>query len=449
MKASPPNTHKACATLKRYQGEKWLPMSLPDECRPWLDGGKHAFRQHKKGRRRARYAIDQLVSQYPWRWPKRRVIFISDLHADADALLASLTASGGVKRTGKGDKHFKLTARGKKSVFIFGGDFFDKGPSNLRLLRVLKRLIDQKARVKLLAGNHDVRVLFGMRTAGLAADVQNGHFFVRMGAKAIPLLKEIRDQYLTEKNALDKTPDTKQCRLLLLPQQTWFAGFEEAAKSHLSPQACERELAKIAKKSAAFEDQCHKAGLTLREVYASAMMWQKLFLKPKGEFYWFYKNLKLTLKRGSFLFVHAGLDDALAEQISQKGIKPLNRTFCQQLKGKPFDFYYGTLANSIRTKYRAVDHPLSKRGARRAHTAGIHAIVHGHRNLHRGQRLALRREMLHVECDITLDKHSRQKESLKGLGAGATIIDPTGFVAGICTDWPAIKIFQPQSVPTA
>ncbi|UTF59901.1 metallophosphoesterase [Gilvimarinus sp. DA14] len=445
MNAESSLNSKAISQLTHYEGEKWLPMTLPDHVRPWLDEGKHAFRQRKRGRRRARHAIDQQVSQYPWVWPKRRIIFISDLHADADALLASLVASGGVIRTGKGDNKFKLSKQGKKSVFVFGGDFFDKGPSNLRLLRVLKNLIDQKARVKLLAGNHDVRVLFGMRTAGCAADVKNGHFFVRMGAKAIPLLKEIRNEYLSGKNALADVPDTKQCRQLLLPQNTWFAGFQEAAKSQLSPAACERELAKIAKKSAEFEDQCHKAGLTLREVYASALLWQKLFLSKSGEFYWFYKKLRLALKRGSFLFVHAGLDDNLANEISTRGLTPLNKEFAKQLKGSPFDFYYGSLANSIRTKYRAVDHPLSKHGARRTHSAGIHAIVHGHRNLHRGQRLALRRELLHIECDITLDKHSRKKESLKGLGAGATIIDPKGFVAGISSDWPAIKLFQPQA----
>ncbi|WP_157471720.1 metallophosphoesterase family protein [Gilvimarinus agarilyticus] len=434
------------AKLGRYQGKKWLPMALPTECQPWLDEGKHALRQHKKGHRRARHGIHQWMTQYEWHWPKRRVIFISDLHADADALLASLTASGGVKRTGTSDRHFALTKQGKASVFVFGGDFFDKGPSNLRLLRVLKHLIELNAKVELLAGNHDVRVLYGMRTAGNANDPLNGHFFVRMGAKAIPFLQEIRDEYLTGDKALAGVPGTQKCRQLLLPKPAWFNEFPEQAKTHLSAPACERELKKIAKKTAAFEQQCQDAGLSLKEAYASAKLWQKLFLSPKGEFYWFFNTLKLASKRGSFLFVHAGLDDHLADEINKHGIKPLNKAFSKQLKGAPFDFYYGSLANSVRTKYRDVDHPLSKHGSKRAHMAGIHAIVHGHRNLHHGQRLALRRELLHFECDITLDKHSRKKESLPGLGAGATLIDPSGFIAGISSDWPVIKIFQPESV---
>ncbi len=435
----------ACAKLTLYQGSQWLSVPLPSTVRPWLNEGRHALRQHKKGRRRARHAIEQLTARHHWRWPNKRIIFITDLHADADALLNSLVASGGVKRTGEEDDSFTLTKRGKKSVFIFGGDYFDKGPSNLRLLRVLKKLIDLKANVKMLAGNHDVRVLFGMRTAGDAADALNGHFFARMGSKAIPLLTEIRNEHSAFDSVLTDVPDTQQCKRLLLPQSAWFAEFREAASGKLSHAACERELDKVAKKTAEFEEQCEQAGLTLREVYASAKLWQQLFLSPSGEFYWFYKKLKLALKHGSFLFVHAGMDDNLAGMIADKSIKSLNKTFKKQLKGSPFAFYYGSLANCIRTKYRVEDYPLSKHGARRAHSAGVHAIVHGHRNLHHGQRLVLRRELLHVECDITLDKHSREKEQLAGLGAGATIIDPSGFIAGISSDWPTVKLFQPKS----
>jgi hypothetical protein len=59
--------------------------------------------------------------------------------------------------------------------------------------------------------------------------------------------------------------------------------------------------------------------------------------------------------------------------------------------------------------------------------------------------LRLRRGMLHIECDITLDRHSRRKEGLKGPGAGVTIIRPEGKVLGISTDYPHAKLFDPQA----
>ena len=103
----------------------------------------------------------------------RRMIFEEDEelrwkgHADADALLNSLEATGGVERRGCSDE-FRVTPRGRSAVFVMGGDYLDKGPSNLRLLRVLKRLLDSDARVVLLAGNHDVRTLLAIAFAEMS-----------------------------------------------------------------------------------------------------------------------------------------------------------------------------------------------------------------------------------------------------------------------------------------
>ena len=52
------------------------------------------------------------------------------------------------------------------------------------------------ARVKLLAGNHDVRLLMGLRAMKLKRDTLTEHLFVRMGPKVVPLLKEIHAEYL-------------------------------------------------------------------------------------------------------------------------------------------------------------------------------------------------------------------------------------------------------------
>ncbi|WP_235936988.1 hypothetical protein [Vreelandella azerica] len=49
-----------------------------------------------------------------------------------------------------------------------------------------------------------------------------------------------------------------------------------------------------------------------------------------------------------------------------------------------FSFYYGSLANTFRTKYRKADLPLTQHGARVARKAGIQVLVHGHINQHGG-----------------------------------------------------------------
>jgi hypothetical protein len=78
-----------------------------------------------------------------------------------------------------------------------------------------------------------------------------------------------------------------------------------------------------------------------------------------------------------------------------------------------------------------------------AYRRGIHTIVHGHRNITRGQRLMLRRGMVHVESDITMDRNSRRKEGLDGYGVGVTIVDRKRII-GISTDYPHAKVFEPK-----
>ena len=171
-------------------------------------------------------------------------------------------------------------------------------------------------------------------------------------------------------------------------------------------------------------------------------MIQRLFLDRKGEFAWFFNNMELTHREGSFLFLHAGLDDRIAGVIQNMGLKALNRMFRKQLFGYPFDFYYGPLANMIRTKYRPADMPLTAYGADLIHGMGIHAVVHGHLNLRHGQRIVLRRGIVNFECDTTMNRNTRAKEGLSGYGVGVTIIEPDGRVIGISCDYPYKKIFQ-------
>ncbi|MBP0047254.1 metallophosphoesterase [Marinobacterium sp. AK62] len=384
-----------------------------------------------------------------WHWPRRPVIFISDPHADPQAFEASLVASGGVKlKDTAGSGHFTLTKAGRKAEFIIGGDCLDKGPSNLQMLRSLKRLYDTGASVTLLAGNHDLRLMMGLRSMQQKRHTGNAHLFARMGKKVIPLFREVLDAE-PGRNWLKGVPDADTCRKRLLPGEDWFERFPDHARGILTEAGIARELKKMRSKADSFERHCEAAGMDIRTVYAVARHCQKLFLKPRGEFYWFFKRMQLVRKRGSFLFLHAGLDDAMGALIARRGLKTVNKRFRKALKGDLFSFYYSSLANTFRTKYRAADLPLTEAGVEAVQSSGIRALVHGHINRTRGQRLALQQGLLHLEADITLDRHSRRQEGLRGVGCGATIIHPKRHILGISNDYPFAKVFRPETFNAA
>ena len=393
-------------------------------------------------RTQLRESLECAMAERPWSWPKQPIIFISDAHADADAFRESLLASGGLSVNSAGD--YLLTALGRRAKFIIGGDCLDKGPSNLALLRSVKKLMDTGAKVKLLAGNHDVRLLVGLRAMSLRKHCDTEHLFIRMAPKVNPLLKEIYTEYLDGKpNALKGVPSSEECRRRLFPSEDWYSRFQQSAQGRMPDEAIERELSRMRKKIEGAEQAFAEFGFGMRELYATAKQCQRLFLKTNGEFSWFFKKMQLVHRSGSFLFVHAGLDDKAVDIIQRHGVKKMNKLYRKQLKDNLFDFYYGVVANTLRTKYRDVDMSLSEKAVLKAYREGIHAVVHGHRNHLDGQRLMLRHGMLHVEGDITMDRNSRRKEGLRGLGVGATIIEPEGRVLGISNDYHAIKVFSP------
>lgn len=71
----------------------------------------------------------------------RNTYFFTDLHADRDALDRSLDM-----------------CEDAAALYLFGGDCLDKGPSNLDLLTEIRSLAAE-VDVKILAGNHDLRML--------------------------------------------------------------------------------------------------------------------------------------------------------------------------------------------------------------------------------------------------------------------------------------------------
>jgi hypothetical protein len=211
-------------------------------------------------------------------------------------------------------------------------------------------------------------------------------------------------------------------------------------------QAVQRELLRMRHKVDVFEEACHEADLTLRDVYATLQKCRELFIDDDGEFSWFYRDMQLAHRAGSFLFIHAGLDDRVATMIEEQGIGHLNRLYREQMHHDLFEFYYGPLANTMRTKYRPVDMPLTRRGVDAVHRRGLYVVIHGHRNRTAGQRIVLRKGMIHIESDTTLDRNSRRKEGLGGYGAAVTIVSPSGHVSGVSIDYPQVKVFDPESL---
>jgi hypothetical protein len=387
--------------------------------------------------------VKRCSSTSPWQWPQQPIFFVADPHADAEAFTASLVASGGIRKTGPDHQHIELTDEGRQGVFVIGGDCLDKGPSNLELLHSIRNLMDTGAQVKLLAGNHDVRLLMGIQALGLPRHAGTEHLFLRMGPKVVPLLREVFEQYEDE-IATWELPSRKVCRQHMYPADSWYTEFPKLAAGLIPKRAINKELKRMRKKAEVFEDCCAEAGMSLRQVFATALKCQQLFLESDGEFAWFFARMELAYRQGSFLFVHAGLDDQMVALLTQYDATQLNKIYRQKIQSDLFGFYYGPLANSMRTKYREVDMPLTSVGVAAASRLGLHAVVHGHRNRTAGQSIALRQGMIHIEGDVTLDRNSRRKEGLRGYGMGVTIIRPEGRVIGISNDYPYAKVFEPK-----
>lgn len=421
---------------------------LPKHTQHWNVTASHSGHRNNIDRHFFTQTL-QNTSQYKsWKWPKKRLYIITDPHADAEAFVASLIISGGVIKTGSQLLDFKLTKAGKKGIFIIAGDCLDKGPSNLELLDSVRQLFKLKANVKLLAGNHDMRLFMGIQAMGLQRDPKTEHLFVRMGDKVLPLIREVYDRYLKGKKLSKHIPDEDECKKRLFPNEHWAEQFSDVAKSLMTPAGIERELSKMAKKINHFEKSCHKAGFSLREIYATALQCRQLFLHPKGDYAWFYKDMELAYRKGSFLFIHAGLDDGMSRLLVEKGIRYINKQFRHDIKKDLFQFYFGSMANTMRTKYRPADLPLTGVGVEQLTRSGYHAIVQGHINRKHGQRLAIKRGLLHIECDVTLDQNSRIKEGLTGKGMGVTIVDPAKYIMGVSSDYPYAKVFEPESYLT-
>lgn len=430
-----------------YRGLEWLDTDLPTAHRPWPARDNRLVVVAGRGdpEEATHGEIKGYVAPKLWVFPDRPIFFLCDQHADADAFLRSLVASGGIARTGRRDDDFVLTGAGRDALFVIGGDCLDKGPNNLRMLRVLKALIDSGADVEILAGNHDLRFLVGLRYAERKDDPLLAHLFVRMGQKAVPMFKEVYDGWLRNARRPRPIADAR-ARTILFPPASWYDAFPRVARAVMPPARIEKEVRRIREKTVEMEARAARMGLSLGMVHAVVETCRRQFLEPGGEFAWYFQRMKLAHRAGSFLLVHAGVDDVVAEAIRSSGVDGVNRWFRRLLETNPFDLYNGPVGNAFRTKYRPGDWPLTASGAADMHRAGLYAIVHGHRNILHGQRIVMREGLLNFECDASVDRNTRVIEGLAGPGGAVTMLRPDGKVLGISTDFPYIKLFDPAAL---
>jgi hypothetical protein len=418
---TPPHPHTPAGT----PAGEW--PGLPMRSEPWPKFGTRRLVDlsgdgYDVSREEARAA----AGRRPWVWPDRPIVFLCDLHADAEAFQRSLAAAGVVRGKIAEDADSELTSLGRQALILIGGDCLDKGPDNLQLLRSIHRLGEQGAEVEILAGNHDLRVLMALAHGGRREPLL-AHLFVRQGRKCLPLLQEaLREIRLA--GGQPRPADEEQARRALLPDETWYREFPRAAAGLLLPERIEAEVRRIREKSADLEERLAVAGLSPGLAWTALEACRRLFLHPGGEFRWFFQGLRLARRSGSF--------------IRRAGVEALNRQFRQLMREDLFHLYHSPIGNACRTKYRRSDFPFTAWGARDLTASGIYALVHGHENLRGGQRLAVRRGLLDFQCDASVDAGTRVAEGLPGPGFAATVFYPDGTLRALSADYPYVKLFD-------
>jgi hypothetical protein len=432
------------ADVPDYRGVEHCDMALPFTSEAWPKFEGHRVRDLANDHYDA--ATEQLrarIGSKPFVWPNRTMYFFCDVHADADAWRRGLVASGGVRWYGPGDNDYELTTQGQDALFVIAGDCFDKGPSNLRLLRAIKLLIDKGADVEILAGNHDLRTLVGLAYLG-RKEPRFAHLFVRMGKKTMSLFQEIRAQYLEPGETSDLSEH--ELRALLFPDEAWFHQFPHVAKGLVPDKKIAKELARIREKMVELPSRCRQLGMTLGDIHRAATRALDLFLRPGGEFHWYFERMDVVRRWGSFLLVHAGVDDVVAKLLANENVSGVNTWFHNLLANDPFELYHGPVGNMFRTKYRDFDHPFTEIGVEHMYEAGLYGIVHGHQNILRGQRVLMREGLLNFECDASVDCNTRRIEGLRGPGGAVVVFRPDGVALGISADYPHVKVFDASRV---
>lgn len=428
---------KRIAKANRIQREEWKPKSTQS----WPKKNILKVGDQNLSKDDSFKAVKKYAQKRKWVFPNQVIHFISDIHADADAFFKSLIGAGLIKKTGKEDQDFQLLDKAKEGLLIIGGDCLDKGPSNLRLLDAIKLVKDAGVNTVILAGNHDIRTFVGL-AIGEDRRLVAEHMFVRMGQKSIPLFREIYKKYLHKKVNEKELLSKEEVEKRLFPSQKWFATYAEKMEGLIPQAKIERETIRIKEKIEEVRAYLKRTRFSHGMLYATVQKAQELLVQPEGEYAWFFSEMKVAHQEGSFLFIHAGVDDFTTDWVSRVGVNGLNDKFSILMRNDPFELYNGHVGNVFRTKYRNTDFPFSKNSVKKLHKLGLNAIIHGHRNTVQGHRITVKRGFLNFECDTSLDRKTRKIEGLSGFGASWLTLYPEGKIEAYSTDYPTVKEFS-------
>lgn len=431
-----------------FQNSDWLES---DAVRVYAGNTGHAM---ERANQIARAYADKFV----WEFPDREVLFFCDLHADAEAFLRSLVACQAIVCHSKDLLDFDLTPRGQTADIVIAGDIFDKGPSNLHLLDLLTHLRTLGANLKILAGNHDLRIWLTLKALDATEQGQIDYLAEHL-ERAQLLVREVLDRAVTLLPPLGKKTKARHKK----------AGSKKAAaKSHkvfqqlfgLDPDrngATSDRPGAFSRRPAWLEEQWQQItsfyrerGIEPEQLYNGLLEAYDLLVPPSGAYGWLFQEMQLMLRYGSFLLVHGGVDDTLCAQLAGQGLDGINREFRTRLAAAlPRELIAGPFGNCTLTKYRPSDEALTSEGVRQLHAEGILAIVHGHDNQVGQQNIAYRQELLHFQCDASLNRCTRELQGLPTKGMAVVVFEPQGKLTAFSGDYPAGKSFTPARSRTA
>ncbi len=366
--------------------------------------------------------------------PPREVFVFGDAQGDPGAALRSLVLCGGVAKVGPDDCDLELSPRGERGIFLFLGDMLGRGQSSLRVLRILRCLSDLGAELRVLAGNEELRMYQALWAIG-RHEGKYAHLTVRGGRQLVGWIREVLDDPKIDTSTVLREDEA---RSMLLVEDEWFERFPEWTEGIVPAQHRAREVSRIKEKCAEFAVALEEADLSFAEAASAAIgLRDACFF---GEFQWFFDVMRLVEQLGSALFVHAGVNDVVAERIRvEGGVDGLNAEFQRMLKEAPMAMYHGTLGNCVRTRYRISDEPLGDDGLRALEEAGLSLVVHGHSGARgdegdRCQRLSRRGGVMDLDCDVTINVHRRAKRGLEGLGASVVMLQQSGLLCALSLD---------------
>lgn len=366
--------------------------------------------------------------------PPREVFILGDAQGDPGAILRSLVLCGGVAKLGPEDNELELAPRGERGIFLFLGDMLGRGQSSLRVLRVLRRLSDLGAELRVLAGNEELRMYQALWAIG-RQEGKYAHLTVRGGRQLVGWIREVLDDEAIDTSTVLSEEDAKR---ILLVEDEWFERFPEWMEGIVPERHRAREVDRIKEKCAEFVVALEEEKISFSQAASAAIGLRDACFS--GEFQWFFDSMLLVERIGSALFVHAGVNDTVTERIrADGGVDKLNREFQQELREAPMRMYHGTLGNCVRTRYRISDEPLSDTGIRALEGAGVSLLVHGHSGINGEvedgcQRLSWRGGVMDLNCDVTINVHRRAISGIEDLGAAVVVLQPSGLLCGLSAD---------------